>query len=82
MNDTKQQECFDILMYNLTWLRKTHGISKKRMATMLNIGIGSLNRIECGEFPPNLKVDVLLLACKHFHTCPNVLMNQKLNENL
>ena len=47
------------LMYNIVWLRRYHRISKKRMAKLLGIGVGSLNRLERGELPPRVPVDAV-----------------------
>ena len=56
----------DIFLYNVAWLRKHYGLSKKEMARKMGIGVGSLNKIEKGELPPGLKIDVLFNIYKEF----------------
>ena len=54
------------LLKNITLIRKQNKLSKKKMAHLLNIGIESLNKIERGELPPRLRIDVLFYIEKHF----------------
>lgn len=49
----------DTFLQNVTWLRKHYGLSQKEMAKKLEIGVGTLRKIEKGELPPGLKIDVL-----------------------
>ena len=56
----------DIFLHNITWLRKHYGLSKKEMAKKLKISVWMLNKIERGELPPNLKIDVLFDIYKEF----------------
>ena len=53
-------------LHNLCWLRKHFGYSKKEMAEILGISVWSLNKIERGEMPPMLRIDVIYAAQKHF----------------
>ena len=53
-------------LQNVRWLRKNYGLSKKEMAKKLEIGIGTLNKIEKGELPPGLRIDVLYCIWKEF----------------
>ncbi len=54
------------LLKNIALLRKQNSLSKKEMAHLLGIGIKSLNKIENGELPPHLGVDILFCIEKHF----------------
>lgn len=56
----------EIFLYNIIWLRKHYGLSKKEMAKKLGISVWMLNKIERGELPPNLKIDVLFCIRKEF----------------
>ena len=51
---------------NVTWLRKQHGFSKKQMAQILGICIGSLNKIENGQLPSRLGIGILHRIHAHF----------------
>ena len=51
---------------NIIWLRKYYGLTKKEMAGKLGIGVWTLNRIEKGELPPRLNIDVLFYIYKEF----------------
>lgn len=51
-------------------LRKKYGYSKKEMAHILGIGIASLNKVENGEIPPRMTVDVLFRIYDHFGVSP------------
>lgn len=59
MDKTPYTDEIVAFLENVAYLRKVHGLSKKAMADILNIGIASLNTIERGELPPQLGVDVL-----------------------
>jgi len=78
MHTTEICKDFEILFYNITWLRKHHGLSKKRMAKMLGIGLWSLNKIEKGELPPKLGIDIVFAVQKHFGIHPTTQLSQYL----
>ena len=44
---------------NIARLRRHHKLTKKEMAAKLNISVWSLNKMEKGELPPRLTIDVL-----------------------
>ncbi len=46
--------------HNITYLRKTLGLSKSSMAKLLHISVKSLDKIERGEVPENLSADILM----------------------
>ncbi len=58
------------LLHNIAWLRARHGISKRRMCRLLHIGAGTLERIERGELPPQLTIDVAFYIEKEFGVKP------------
>lgn len=49
----------EVFVYNVIWLRQYYGLSKKKMAEMLEISYWMLNKLEHGILPPNLKIDIL-----------------------
>ena len=55
---------------NIAYLRKKNGLSKKEMATILNISIYALNKIERGELPPKLSIEIIFNLQKHFKILP------------
>ncbi len=61
----------EIFAHNVAWLRKHYGFSKSKMARIMRIGIPSLNKLERGEIPPRLGVDVLFAIQKQFGICPS-----------
>lgn len=65
-------------VYNVTWLRKHYGISKKKMAALLGIGVGSINKIENGELPPKLSIDIIFNIQSCFGIHPKDQVGQRL----
>ncbi len=61
----KQREIKN-LSHNIKQLRHSHNLSKKSMAKIMGIGIGSLNKLESGILPPRADVQCLLNLNKHF----------------
>ncbi len=60
----------DNFMNSIAYLRKKNWFSKKEMANVLNISIYSLNRIERGELPEKLSVEIVFNLQKHFKISP------------
>ena len=56
----------EIWMKNVCFLRKITGLSKRKMATLMGIGVASLNKIERGEMPERLTVEVIFRIEKEF----------------
>ncbi len=71
----KEYDCF---MHNVAWLRIKHGLSKRKMARILGIGLQTLNKIENGEIPPNLSVDVVFEIYSNFGVSPKNLFGNRL----
>lgn len=66
--------------YNVSYLRKHYGLSKKKMAELLDIGVGSLNKIEMGELPPRLSVEILFNIYNNFGVHPKDILGRQLGE--
>lgn len=79
--DMMQRE-IENFAHNVAWLRKHYGISKKKMAELLWIGIWSLNKIEKGEIPTRLSVEILFDIHKCFGACPAAQFSRRLGESL
>ena len=74
------QRCKDIenFLYNIAWLRKNHGISKKNMAKILKISISTLNKIEEGILPPKLSANVVWRIYLKFGIRPDEQFRKRL----
>ena len=72
---------FDIFFYNIVWLRKHYGLSKKEMAHKLHIGLWTLNKIERGELPPRLSCDVVFSAHRNFGIRCSDLFSRRLGSD-
>ncbi|MBQ4598311.1 MAG: helix-turn-helix transcriptional regulator [Clostridia bacterium] len=68
------------VLHNIVWLRNYYGIPKKRMAELLEIGIGSLNKIESGEMPPRLSAEVIINIYNLFGIHPKDLVGKRFGE--
>ncbi|MBO5323027.1 MAG: helix-turn-helix transcriptional regulator [Oscillospiraceae bacterium] len=75
MSTTDICDCFVIFLHNVAWLRRHYGISKKRMAKLLGIGLWSLNKIEKGEIPPRLDVSIIFAISRQFSIPPAELFS-------
>ena len=67
-------------LHNIAWLRKYYGLSKKRMAEVLGIGAGTLNKIENGEMPPRLGAGIFLRIYHNFGIRPSDLTVRRFTE--
>lgn len=65
---------------NVIWLRKQYGISKRRMAELMGVGIWTLNKIERGEVPPRADVSIFWNIHKRFGISPAEQLCGKLGE--
>ena len=59
--------CYKIFCTNIRNLRIKNGLSKKKMAKILGIGVNSLCRLEAGEVPPRLGCHILYRIWEHFN---------------
>ena len=69
--DPNVQKQLHVFLENIVFLRKQHKLSKKKMAEILGIGIGTLNRIEKGELPTRISTRVIFRIKDHFHLSPS-----------
>ena len=71
---------FAIFLHNVAQLRKTHGLSKTKMANLLGIGLWSLNKLEKGEIPPRMDVRIVFAISKEFRIPPAELFSVYLQQ--
>lgn len=60
------QNCWNCFVRNIVELRKYYEIPKNKFAKILGIDIATLRRIESGELPENITVEIFLKAEKYF----------------
>lgn len=51
------------------------------MAKIIGVGVNSLNKIEKGEFPPSLTVEVIFNIYEYFGITPEKQLSGLLGEN-
>ena len=73
MEQSNHRTDLETLTHNLLWIRKQCGYSRKTMAGILKIGVGSLAKLEQGQIPPRLRVDFLFAVYDHFGITPSAL---------
>lgn len=78
MYSERNKKSLEFFVYNVSWLRNHYGIKKKTMAELLGIGVGSLNKIEKGELPPRLTVEIIFNIQNYFGIHPKELFERKL----
>ena len=64
--------------HNVTVLRREKGLSKTAMARLLHTSVRTINRLEGGEFPGGLGVEILFYVYEHFSILPHVLLEKRL----
>lgn len=64
--------------HNVAVLRQRHGLTKTAMAHLLHISVKTLTRLESGDIPRGLSVDVLFHAYVHFGIPPRKLLAERL----
>lgn len=80
MKTTDHSVYIETFGHNVAWLRTHYGLSKKRMAGLLGIGVQSLNCIEAGKIPPRLSVQVMFRIQKYFHISAGEQLTRRLGE--
>lgn len=68
------------LICNIVFLRKHFGISRKRMAKLLGIGVATLQKLEQGILPPRLGVDIFFHIQRNFEIAPVTILTRRLEE--
>ena len=63
MNNKEEITAF---MENVAFLRRQNKLTKKKMCEILGIGILSLNKIEKGQLPKRITVEVIFKIKKYF----------------
>lgn len=64
---------------NIIWLRNHYKFSKERMAEISGINADMLNRIENGEMPEELSMEIIFKLSKFFSLNPKELFSEHLN---
>ena len=64
---------------NMLQLRQRLGLSKKEMAACLKISLYSLNRLEAGEIPPRVTVELLWELWDRFGVSPGAMLERELS---
>ena len=68
------------LICNIVFLRKHFGISRKRMAKLLGIGVTTLQKLEQGILSPRLGVDIFFHIQRNFGIAPVTILTRRLEE--
>ena len=55
---------------NIKILRERNGLSKKKMAEILGIGVKSLSNLEQGIMPPKMGTNIIFKISQHFKIKP------------
>lgn len=55
---------------NIRYLRSTHGLSKRKMADILGVGVDTITSLEKNILPPRLGSSVLFRISRYFHLRP------------
>ncbi len=67
-NDTENE--IKIFLKNIAVLRHLNSLTKNEMAKILKIGIVEVEKIERGELPPSITIEVIFEIHKHFGINP------------
>lgn len=69
-----------IFCANLKHLREKEGLTHKEMAACLGIGVETLKRLERGEIPPRVSVEVIFRASTVFGLHPKELFRPPMKD--
>ena len=72
----------EIFCNNIVFLRKQYGLSKRKMAEMLHIGVNSLNSIENGRLPPRISIDIFFRVWGVFGIKPGEQLENDLSKKI
>lgn len=70
VGDFMKQEII-IFCCNLKYLREVNGLSKRKMAAKLNVGVKTLTHLESGILPKRLSCEILFHIKKEFNINPS-----------
>lgn len=76
MQSVSETEEWKNLVNNIVFLRQKYNIPKKRMAELLGIGIGTLNKIERGELPSKLSLEIVFNIQEYFGVEPKDIVGK------
>lgn len=62
---------------NIIWLRKHYDFSKERMSEISGISVYELNKIEKGEVPENLSIEIVFKLSEFFSISPKDLFTDR-----
>ncbi len=68
------------IIHNIAWLRKDRGLTKKRMAEILNLSVKTLSKIERGETSRKLNATTIVRILDNFDITADELFNSRLGE--
>lgn len=71
----------EIFCENFRWMRQHHGLTQKQMAQCLEISVGYVRRLERGELPPRLGVEIFLRIYRKFGISPSRQFSQQLSRD-
>ncbi len=80
MNPLEESLDWKNFVHNVIWLRESNGLSKREMASILGIGVKTLDRIENGELPKLLSVNIFFHIWKYFGIHPTNQLGNRLGE--
>ena len=69
-----------IFCENFRYLRRSRGLTQKQMAQRLQISVGYVRRIEKGEHPPRMTVEVIFQIFRVFGITPGRQFSEILSE--
>lgn len=71
---------FEYFCENVKFLRQRASLSQKEMARIMKVSVKTLSRIEHGELPLRLGVEVAMRLCSRFCVSADQLLFQRLAE--
>ncbi|MBQ8766255.1 MAG: helix-turn-helix transcriptional regulator [Clostridia bacterium] len=74
----KNEKYWKNFVKNIIWLRKHYEFPKERMAEILGINVEMLNRIENGEMPEELNMEIIFKISNFFSLNPKELFSEHL----
>jgi len=79
MNRIRNKE-LENFFFNVAWLRRKHGLSKKQMSNMLKIGVKTLTLLEHGTLPPRLSSEIFFRIQACFGLSPVEQLTKRMEE--